>query len=130
MARFVIKDHTDLILSQLASNAMTAMEEAAKVAVEAVQEQMLYGYGTPHGPDGHTEIVDTGALFDSITGTAERKSQNLVTAEVGTDVSYAEYVYNGTHKLEGRPFIRDALMNPETQEKIKAAIVQNLPNGL
>ena len=130
MAKFTVKNNVDVVLAQILSNAQAAMEECGQIGVEAVQEQMLYGYGTPHGPDGHTEIVDTGRLFDSITATVEKVSQNVVSVNVGTNVPYAGYVHDGTYKLEARPFIRDAMMNPETQEKIKAAIVQNLPNGL
>lgn len=130
MAGFTVKSNADLILAQIASNAQSAMQQAAQIGVEAVQNQILYGYHTPHGADGHTEIVDTGALFDSITGQAERQSQNLVTAAVGTNVPYAGYVHNGTYKLEARPFIRDAMMSEETQEKIAAAIVQTMPDGL
>lgn len=129
MAGFTVVSHADVILSQIASNAETAMQEAAKTAVEAVQNQILYGYHTPHGPDGHTEIVDTGRLFDSITATVERQSQNLVTASVGTNVPYAGFVHDGTYKLEARPFLRDAILGEETQQKLKTDLSTNLSNG-
>lgn len=127
MAGFTVKkSNVDLILTQLRAAAESAMEKSGQVAVEAVQEQMLYGYNTPHGPDGHTEIVDTGALFDSIEATAVKASQNLVSVDVGTNVPYAGYVHDGTWKLEARPFLRDALMNESTQDKLKATITDEI----
>lgn len=127
MARFTVKkSNVDLLLSQLQGRAEAAMEQCGQVAVEAVQEQMLYGYGTPHGPDGHTEIVDTGRLFGSIHAEAVKVSQNLVSVDVGTDVPYAGYVHDGTWKLEARPFMRDALMKEDTQAKMKTVIVDEL----
>ncbi len=127
MAMFAVKkSNINLLLSQLQGRAEVAMEKCGQVAIEAVQEQMLYGYGTPHGPDGHTEIVDTGRLFDSIQAEAVNVSQNLVSVDVGTDVPYAGYVHDGTWKLEARPFMRDALMKEDTQAKMKAAIAGEL----
>lgn len=119
--------HIDAVLNQLAANAEACMPLIGEAAVESVQEQMLYGYHTPHGPDGHTEIVDTGRLFDSIRAEVQKVSQNTFTVNVGTDVEYAQYVHDGTYKLEARPFITDGVLNSaEKQEEIYKA---NLPNG-
>ena len=46
-------------------------------SIEWVQEQMLYGYHDPHGPDGHTEIYDTGYMAEkSLKSEVKRDSQN------------------------------------------------------
>jgi hypothetical protein len=74
---------------------------------------MLYGYKDPHGKDGHTEIVETGKLFDSIKGEVKRVSQNAYTVTIGTDVKYAIYVHNGTYKLKARRFITDGIMRAQ-----------------
>ena len=129
MAKYTVKSNVDLVMQQLSANAASTMNRCGEIAVEAIQNQMLYGYGTPHGPDGHTEIVDTGRLFDSIQATVTRVSQNLVTAEAGTNVEYAGYVHNGTYKLEPRPFVRDALLSEETQDKLKTAITEGVSQG-
>ena len=106
---YVFKDNTDLVLNALASATKEGAQKMADCAVDSVQYQILYGYKDPHGKDGHTEIVDTGALFDSIKGDVKRQSQNLYTITVGTDRPYAVYVHNGTRYLKARRFITDGI---------------------
>ena len=106
---YVFKDNTEIVLNALASATKDGAQKMADTAVESVQYQILYGYKDPHGKDGHTEIVDTGALFDSIKGDVKRKSQNLYTITVGTDRPYAVYVHNGTRYLKARRFITDGI---------------------
>ena len=108
-SNYVFKDNTELILNALASATAEGAQKMADTAVESVQYQILYGYKDPHGEDGHTEIVDTGALFDSIKGDVKRQSQNLYTITVGTDLDYAVYVHNGTRYLKARRFITDGI---------------------
>ena len=106
---YVFKDNTEIVLNALASATKEGAQKMADCAVESVQYQILYGYKDPHGDDGHTEIVDTGALFDSIKGDVKRQSQNLYTITVGTDRPYAVYVHNGTRYLKARRFITDGI---------------------
>lgn len=106
---YVFKDNTELVLNALASATREGAQKMADCAVDSVQYQILYGYKDPHGKDGHTEIVDTGALFDSIKGDVKRQSQNLYTITVGTDRDYAVYVHNGTRYLKARRFITDGI---------------------
>lgn len=106
---YVFKDNTELVLNALVSATKEGAQKMADCAVESVQYQILYGYKDPHGKDGHTEIVDTGALFDSIKGDVKRQSQNLYTITVGTDRDYAVYVHNGTRYLKARRFITDGI---------------------
>ena len=108
-SNYVFKDNTELVLNALASATKEGAQKMADCAVESVQYQILYGYKDPHGKDGHTEIVDTGALFDSIKGDVKRQSQNLYTITVGTDRPYAVYVHNGTRYLKVRRFITDGI---------------------
>lgn len=108
-SNYVFKDNTELVLNALASATKEGAQKMADCAVESVQYQILYGYKDPHGDDGHTEIVDTGALFDSINGDVKRQSQNLYTITVGTDRPYAVYVHNGTRYLKARRFITDGI---------------------
>ena len=124
---FRFEDNSTVVLAQLSSNAQSAMKKMEDVLVEAVQNKMLYGYHTPHGPDGHTEIVDTGKLFDSIEARAEKQSQNLYTTAVGTNVPYAVYVHDGTYKLAGRPFIKDGVN--DAQADIQQIMETNLKQG-
>ena len=106
---YVFKDNAEIVLNALESATKDGAQKMADCAVESVQYQILYGYKDPHGKDGHTEIVDTGALFDSIKGDVKRQSQNLYTITVGTDRPYAVYVHNGTRYLKARRFITDGI---------------------
>jgi hypothetical protein len=45
-------------------------------------------------------------------------------------VDYAVYVHEGTSKLEGRPFITDALSDETVQQRIEQAFVDDLKQGL
>lgn len=132
MANYQFKDNRNLVFKQIDQNAETCMEQLKELLQESVQEQMLYGYHTPHGKDGHTEIVDTGALFDSITADLEKQSQNLYMVNVGVPAGtkpagYVDFVHNGTYKLEARPFITDGVLN--AQEEAKEIFETNLPIG-
>ena len=124
--RFV--DNSDIILQKVANNCQEAMEQVGELLVEAVQGKILYGYHDVHGNPPHTEIVDTGALFDSIEADVSRASQNAFGVGVGTDVSYAGYVHDGTYKLKGRPFVSDGVM--ESREDVKSILAGTIPKGI
>lgn len=122
MANYQLKDNRNLVFRQIDQNAENSMEQLKELLQESVQEQMLYGYHTPHGADGHTEIMDTGALFDSITADWEKQSQNLYVVNVGVPAGtkpagYVDFVHNGTYKLEARPFITDGVLNAQEEAK-------------
>lgn len=124
---FVFKDNSTLVLSALQTAMKSAAREMAKAAEDAVQENMLYGYHDPHGEDGHTEIVDTGRLFDSIRGEVKRSSQNTFDITVGTEVEYAIYVHEGTRKLKARRFIRDAMQ--KSTDEFRRVALSHMRNG-
>lgn len=121
-------DNSAIILRQMDRNCMSAMEHIAEAYVESVQYQMLYGYDTPHGKDGHTEILDTGALFDSIQAVPHKVSQNTYGVRVGSDLDYAGHVHDGTRKLVGRPYIKDGVFN--ANDTVKEIVAEELPNGI
>ena len=129
MAAYTFKDDSVEVLRRMRSATSESAEEIKEILVEAVQEKILYGYHDRHGSDGHTEIVDTGRLFDSIKADVKRDSQNTYTVTVGAtgDTPYAVYVHQGTRKLKGRPFIRDGL--EESRSKVRAAMENNLRNA-
>ena len=52
---------------------------------------------------------------DELTGTAE---QNTVV--VGSNVSYSEFVHNGTSKMAGRPFLREGIDKTKDQMQEQA----------
>ena len=124
---YVFKDNTKININAFASDTKEGAQKMANCAEESVQYQILYGYNDPHGDDGHTEIVDTGALFESIKGDVKRQSQNLYTVTVGTDRPYAVYVHNGTRKLKARRFITDGLAR--ANKEMKDILIAEMKNA-
>lgn len=124
--RFV--DNSDVILRRVASNSQAAMKAVSETLVEAVEEKILYGYKDVHGNPPHTEIVDTGRLFDSIEADVSRDSQNAFTVSVGANTPYAVYVHEGTYKLKGRAFITDAVMGKKNE--VQSILAGELPKGI
>lgn len=127
MANVKFVDHSDIVLRQIGTNSQAAMNAAAEMLIEAVQEKILYGYTDLHGNPPHTEIVDTGRLFESIGANVKRDSQNAFSVEVGADTPYAVYVHDGTHKLKGRPFITDAVL--DSRDALQELLTDNLRQG-
>ena len=122
MLHVEFKSNVTQVLKQAGTTSQKVMNDLANKEVEWVQEQILYGYHDPHGADGHTEIVDTGKLFDGIQAEVTRDSQNTYTTTVGSDRKYAVYVHNGTYKLKARRFITDTLQ--KRQGEIRAILKQ------
>lgn len=122
------EDHSTEVLRRVQGNLKKAAIDVGDIARDAVQMKMLYGYNDVHGNPPHTEIVDTGRLFDSIEGQVKAVNANVYQTSVGTDVPYAEYVHEGTYKLKGRPFITDGIM--ESREEIQTAIREALRRGM
>ena len=122
------EDHSTEVLRRVQGNLKKAAVDVGDIARDAVQEKMLWGYHDVHGNPPHTEIVDTGRLFDSIEGQVKAVNANVYQTSVGTDVPYTEYVHEGTYKLKGRPFITDGIM--ESREKIQTAIREALRRGM
>ena len=121
------KSNLSVVTRQILGNLDDAGAQLAADAVEWIQEQMLYGYHDPHGPDGHTEIYDTGALIESIAAEVKKDSQNVLTVTAGAPQHYAKYVHQGTYKLKARPFIRDAL--EKNRGKVEQVAADNLKKG-
>lgn len=127
MVNYTFQDNSDIVLRKVGTNSRSAMEKAAEIMVESIQEKILYGYHDVHGNPPHTEIVDTGRLFDSIKAQVRRTSQNAYATEAGSDVPYAIYVHDGTRKLKGRPFITDGIL--AAQPELKEILSNELKQG-
>ena len=124
-AKFI--DNTAVVFKKMDANCVAAMDAVADVLVESVQDKILYGYSVPHGRPPHTEIVETGALFDSIEASPGKVSQNTYGVTVGSGLKYASYVHDGTSKLAGRPFISDGVM--DASDKVRKILQSIIPNG-
>lgn len=139
----VFRSNLDLVMKTLRENNEEAGRIASEIIVESVQNKILYGYKEPHGRPPHTEIVDTGKLFDSIQAEVKKVSQNLVSVSAGSELEYSKYVHDGytqpaglkfqdkdgnwyTTKgghINGRPFMADGLQDakPEIENAVGEA---------
>ncbi len=109
------KSNKRAVQSRLRTNVFAALNAAGDKAVSLIRDNMEKGYGMP--------IRKTGALMADVhAGTPKNDS-----IEVGNSLYYAPYVHEGTSKMAGRPYNRDALMNG--QDAIKEKIADELKRG-
>lgn len=92
-----LQSNVDACLSRLEQGSTSALNAAGQIAVNSVRQQMLTGYTRP--------VVDTGALLASIAYTVEGN-----TLQVGSPLSYAEAVHDGTFFMPGRPYLQDGVL--------------------
>lgn len=122
--RFNLRSNFQAVRAALRGHLDAAFDDLQEQSVNWVRYQMLTGYNEPHGDDGHTEIYDTGRLYESIQANVETNLRLFHRVTVGSSVPYAIYVHNGTYRLHGRPFIRDAMdaHQNEIQDIIRAHV--------
>lgn len=70
--------------------------------------------------------IDTGALRE--TGRFEVVGKTLIIRFGGGDVDYAEYVHQGTFKMQGRPFLVDGVQRDA--ERIATAIASEIDKAM
>lgn len=87
-----------------------------KPAVDTGRLRASISFITPtqKGDSGQPKPANAQA-GDELTGTAE---QNTVV--VGSNVSYSEFVHNGTSKMAGRPFLREGIDKTKDQMQEQA----------
>lgn len=113
-----IDDNSKLVLEAEEKAIEDALYAMGIKAVEGSVDAISGKYGIPKAVDTGrlrasisfitaTDRGDSGEANpnskagDKLTGTAEKNS-----VVVGSNVEYAEYVHNGTSRMEGRPFLR------------------------
>ena len=109
------KSNKKAVQSMLRDNVFAALNAAGAEAVSLIRDNMENGYGAP--------IRKTGALMADVhAGTPKKDS-----IEVGNSLYYAPYVHEGTSKMAGRPYNRDAILNGK--DAIKEKIAEELKRG-
>lgn len=73
--------------------------------------------------DSGAATPPNGKAEDKLSGSAEKNS-----VVVGSNVEYAEYVHDGTSRMEGRPFLREGI--DQTKEKMQAQVEKILKGEL
>ena len=110
-------DNRAQVLAQLNENASRATLAVGTNAVKLILWQMRQGYGKPIRKTGDLQRDVNFEVVDSVT------------VNVGNSLEYAPYVHDGTRKMQGRPYIRDALMNRDNQRKLQRVYEQYLKQG-
>lgn len=104
MATVRMTDNSQQVLDQMRQNVKAALTAMGETGVELVVENMQHGYGRP--------IWQTGDLQRDVSYEVEASGPNTV--DVGSSLDYAPHVHDGTYKMKGRPYIRDALASGNT----------------
>lgn len=75
-------------------------------AVDTGRLRASISFITAGGEKGDSGIATppNGKSEDKLSGSAEKNS-----VIVGSNVEYAEYVHNGTSRMDGRPFLREGI---------------------
>ena len=105
------------ILLQMDSNGGRAAHAVGVKAVNLILWQMRQGYGKP--------IRQTGDLQRDVS----YQVVDRTTVDVGNTLEYAPFVHDGTSKMEGRPYIRDALLSRDNQRTLQRVYEQYLKQG-
>ena len=122
-----VESNSTLILDELGEATERALYAIGVKGVEGSVDAISGKYGIP-------SAVDTGRLRASISfitptqkgggevGTPNGKPQDKLsgsaeknTVVVGSNVEYAEYVHNGTSRMEARPFLREGIDKTKDQ---------------
>lgn len=105
----------------VARNKKAALAALGDKAVELIVDNMERGYlganGLPH------PIRQTGALIADVQSEVVGD-----VVQVGNTLHYSRFVHDGTYKMQGRPYITDALTNGA--EALGEVVADEIKKGL
>lgn len=110
-------DNSAAVLSRVSGNVRAALTAMGVKGVGLTVDQMQSGYGKP--------IRQTGTLMGDVSYEVERSGKNTV--DIGNTKEYGPFVHEGTYKMAGRPYLRDALTNG--RDALQQAAAAQLKQG-
>lgn len=116
--RIDLQDNSKVVVKTLKGNVAAALAAMGEKAVGCIVRQMQTGYPR--------RIWQTGALQNDVQSEAHEEDQ---TVTVGNTLHYGVYVHEGTSKMAGRAYIKDALLDSGNQAALKRAAEQELKKG-
>ena len=125
------KDNSAQVKAQMAGNVKAALAAMGVEAVGLTVKQMEHGYTEPHATRDmmgrktggtHTNIRWHGDLERDVSSEVNGNVVN-----VGNSLEYSLFVHEGTSKLNGRPYLKDAVMNG--QSRLKQVAENELKKG-
>ena len=113
-----LTDNSDKVITQITGNVERALNAMGIKAVNLILYQMRQGYGKP--------IRQTGDLQRDVSYEVNGRDR---TVTVGNSLEYAPYVHDGTYKMEGRPYIKDALTGEGHTKQLQQVAAAYLKEG-
>lgn len=108
-------DNSASVLSIVSGNVRAALTAMGTKGVSLTVDQMQSGYGRP--------IRQTGNLMRDVAYEVERSGKNTV--DIGNSLEYGPFVHEGTSRMAGRPYLRDALQDgSDDLEQVCAAYLR------
>lgn len=117
--RVTFTDNSDKVLTKLNGNVDAALDAMGIKAVNLTLGQMQSGYGKP--------IRQTGDLMRDVQHKVGASGKGTV--DVGNSLNYAPKVHDGTYKMKGRPYLRDALSGGKAKSELRSAAENELKKG-
>lgn len=124
----IVKDNSEAVKRQLEANIPKALDQMGLMIRSLIIEQLQSGFGR--------EIRKTGDLQRSIDYEVDEneiifgvKQDFMGKTEPGKDMIYGWWVHDGTSKMAGRPYIRNATYGEAQMKKIVSAGEPALKKG-
>lgn len=124
----IVTDNSETVKRQLEANIPKALDQMGLMIRSLIIEQLQSGFGR--------EIRKTGDLQRSIDYEVEGdeivfgvKQDFMGKTEPGKDMIYGWWVHDGTSKMAGRPYIRNATYGEAQMKKIVSAGEPALKEG-
>lgn len=124
----IVKDNSESVKRQLEANIPKALDQMGLMIRSLIIQQLQSGFGR--------EIRKTGDLQRSIDYEVEGneivfgvKQDFMGKTEPGKDMIYGWWVHDGTSKMAGRPYVRNATYGEAQMKKIVSAGEPALKEG-
>ena len=111
-------DNSVQVKTRMQGNRAAALQAMGIKAVNLILWQMRQGYGKP--------IRQTGNLQRDVSYEVHEGTGSV---DVGNTLEYAPFVHEGTYKLKGRPYIRDALTGENHIKQLRKVAEDELKKG-
>lgn len=113
-----VKDNRAKVIQQLKENIRAAAAAAGQEYVSMTVKQMQSGYDRP--------IWRTGDLQRDVRAKVDAEGMRVT---VGNTLNYAPFVHDGTSKMAGRPYLRDAVLSESAKVRVKEVVEAYLKQG-
>lgn len=112
------KDNKATVMRRLEANIEAAVAAAGQEYVSATVRQMQSGYDRP--------IWRTGDLQRDVRAKVDAAGMSVT---VGNTLEYAPFVHDGTSRMAGRAYLRDAVLSDATTARVKEVVAAYLEQG-